>query len=113
MYFCYNLQPSSVTLLRSVIRLCELHQGLSTSSLKERRGWRQVVESAESEEAGSAGRAADGDGDGRASQVVEISHLTPTIHSLAVYDTVKYRTSYGSKPTAWDQLLTFSMLVSI
>ena len=78
MYFCYNLQPSSVTLLRSVIRLCELHQGLSTSSLKElwfscQRGWRQVVESAESEEAGSAGRAADGDGDGRASQVVEIS----------------------------------------
>ena len=72
-----------------------------------------MVESAESEEAGSAGRAADGDGDGRASQVVEISHPTPTIHSLAVYDTVKYRTSYGSKPTAWDQLLTFSMLVSI
>ena len=32
-----------------------------------------MVESAESEEAGSAGRAADGDGDGRASQVVEIS----------------------------------------
>ena len=46
------------------------------------------MESAESEEAGSDGRATDGDGDGRASQLVEMepSQPTPSTHSLAVYD---------------------------